>query len=151
MNLTIRQWTIISVLAGAFIAAALVVARGNTGGDAAGTVDTTVDDVTWCALLQPVSAWGGILDGSAEGDDANELTNLGRAVEEARSKGRVGSRPDLARVADLILLTEVALDEGLGLGDALIEAQGQTDQDRVAEAIDRIDSELIDCGHDPVG
>ncbi len=149
MNLTVRQWAIVSILAAGFFAAAWLVSQGDGGG--ATTESEDFDEVVWCQTANALSTWGGILDGSAEGDDPGDLTNLRRALDDARSVGPLALRVDFARLADLAQLTDSALADGLSLADALTQAQGQTDQERVAEALDRVDEAIVECGHDPVG
>lgn len=149
MNLTVRQWTIVSVLAAGFIVAAWLVSSGGGGGGIVESED--FDEVAWCQTANALSTWGGILDGSADGDDAGELPNLRRALDDARTVGPLALRVDFARIADLALLTDNALADGLSLADALAQAQGQTDGDRVAEALGRVDEAIVDCGHEPVG
>ena len=148
MNLTVRQWTIISLVAAVFVAAAVLVSRGNDNGPSDATTD--FDDVAWCQAANAIGAWGGILDGSASGDDAGDIANLRRALTDAQAAAPAELRIDIARLIDLGLLVDSALAGGLDLEAALANAHGQTDPERVVEATRRVSDALVACGHDPV-
>jgi len=148
MNLTVRQWTVVSVLAAVFVIAAVVLSRGDDTGAAEPLDD--FDEVAWCQAANAIGAWGGILDGSAAGDDAGDITNLRRALTDARVVAPAELRIDIARLIDLGLLVDSALAGGLGLEAALAEGRGQTDPDRLADSIGRVSDALVACGHEPV-
>lgn len=152
MNLTVRQWSIIAVLAAGFIIAAVIVARdpGTSSSGSVGQGDEPFDEVVWCQAAGAVSRWGGVLDGSAVGDDADDIVNLQRALDDGRSASPLDLTIDFARIIDLALLIEQGLDSETDLSAALSRAQAQTDLPRVEEAVGRISDALVECGHDPL-
>jgi len=139
---------VISVLAAVFVIAAVVVSRGDDTGSAETRDD--FDEVAWCQAANAIGAWGGILDGSASGDDASDITNLRRALTDARVVAPAELRIDIARLIDLGLLVDSALADGLELEAALAKGRGQTDPERLAEATRRVSDALVACGHEPV-
>ncbi len=155
MDFSPRQWIVIAVLIVGFGAAAVAVSN-NTGSldnePAPGaSAEPTVDEIAWCSLLAPVSTWGGILDGSAEGDNRGDVENLQIALEEARTVAPTELGIKMARLLDLALLTRLALVDNTSLDAALSRAQAQTDQPRVSAAVEALDAALQACGHDRVG
>ncbi len=149
MNFSVRQWTIISVLAAVFVVAALLVSRGNETPVTDAVAE--FDQVAWCQATNAIGAWGAILDGSAAGDDPGDITNLRRALADARAVAPLDLSIDIARLMDLSLLVDSALADGLDLEAALAKAQDQTDTDRVATATRRVSDALLACGHAPLG
>ncbi len=151
MNLSLRQWTIVAVLGVGFIVAAFLVSGNGSAGPEV-SLDEPVDPVAWCAALQPVSTWGGILDGQVDNNDAaSDVTNLLQALGDARTTAAATMKPDFARLLDFTMLTDNSLRDGLSVADAVAKAQTQTDQVRVADAVGRISSAVVACGHDPLG
>ncbi len=148
MNFTVRQWTIISALAAVFVAAALLVSRGDDNGVSEAAAE--FDQVAWCQATNAIGAWGAILDGSAVGDDPRDITNLRRALADARAAAPIDLSIDIARLMDLSLLVDSALSDGLDLEAALAKAQDQTDTGRVSTAISRVSDALVACGHNPL-
>jgi len=156
VDFSLRQWLVIVVLIAGFAVAAVVVSRGGDSVDEHGVqaepiTEPRVDEVAWCALLAPLPRWGGILDGSAGGDDPDHVANLQPALEEVQAVAPTALAIDIARLLDLVLLTKQALDDSDSLGDALAVASAQTDQPRVRAAVATLDDALVACGHSPVG
>lgn len=149
MNFTPRQWLIVIALAATFLGAAAWYASADPIIIDADDTVAEVDEVALCAALGQVSAWGGILDGSAEGDDSGDVANLRVALNEARGLAPVDLAIDLARLLDLTMLTDLALTDDATLTQALATGAAQTDPERVAEAMDRVNEAIIDCGHPP--
>ncbi len=145
MRLTVRQWAIVAALAAGFIVAAIVVADGGSAPVDDATVD--FDEVAWCRTAGAISAWGGVLDGSA--DDADDVTNLLTALQDARFRAPLDLQVDVARLADLVMLTRQELDTST-VADALERAKEQTDQPRVEQAVTAVSDALVDCGHPPL-
>ncbi len=145
MRLTVRQWAIVAALAAGFIVAAIVVADGGSAPVDDATVD--FDEVAWCRTAGAISAWGGVLDGSA--DDADDVTNLLTALQDARFRAPLDLQLDVARLADLVMLTRQELDTS-NVADALERAKEQTDQPRVEQAVTAVRDALVDCGHPPL-
>lgn len=139
---------VVSVLAAVFVIAAVVVSRGDDTGSAE-TLDD-FDEVAWCRAANAIGAWGGILDGSAAGDDAGDISNLRRALTDARAVAPAELRIDIARLIDLGLLVDSALADGLDLEAALAKGRGQTDPDRLAASTGRVSDALVTCGHGPL-
>lgn len=150
MNFSPRQWIIVIALAAAFIGTALWFA--SAGPDVVDADDATavVDEVAMCAALGQVSAWGSILDGSAEGDDPRDVANLRVALVAARDVTPVDLSIDIARLLDLTMLTDLALTDDATLIDALASGSAQTDTERVSEAAARVNDAVVSCGHEPV-
>ena len=157
MDFSLRQWLVIVVLVAGFAVAAVAVSRGGEtsvdehGVQAEAVTEPRVDERAWCALLAPVGAWGGILDGSAAGDDADDVVNLQAALSEAQAVAPTALAIEMARLLDLVLLTKQALSDSGSLEDALADASAQTDQARVTAAVSSLDDALAGCGHDPLG
>jgi len=150
VNFSPRQWLIVIVLAAGFIGAALWVSSGDPVAVDADDTPAVVDEVALCAALGQVSAWGGILDGSADGDDPGDVANLRAALAEVRDAAPVDLAIDIARLLDLTMLTDLALTGDATLTDALAVGSAQTDQERVAEAAGRLNDAIVDCGHTAV-
>ena len=131
-----------------FVVLAFAVSRDDSGGPAETAAE--FDEVVWCQAANAISAWGGILDGSAIGDEADDVPNLRRALTDARAVAPANLRVDIARLIDLALLTDNAIDDGLDLETALAQADDQTDQVRVAQAAVKVSEALVACGHAPV-
>lgn len=146
MRLTLRQWIVVAVLAAGFIIAAIVVADGGSA-----PVDETpdFDEVAWCQAASAISAWGGILDGSADDADPDDVVNLHTALQEARLQAPIDVQIEIARLADLVMLTRQELDTGT-VADALARARQQTDQPRVDAAVAAVSEALVECGHPPL-
>lgn len=156
MDFSWRQWLVIVLLIAGFAVAAFVVSRGGESTDEHGVqaepiTEPQVDEAAWCALLAPLPRWGGILDGSADGDNPGHLANLQPALEEVQAVAPTVLAIDIARLLDLVLLTKQALDDADSLDDALAAASAQTDQPRVRAAVATLDDALGACGHAPVG
>ena len=150
VNFTLRQWAVIAGLSAAFIVAAIVVANDEPAPSTAVDEDT-FDEVVWCESANAISRWSTILDGSLAGDSLDELLNLETTLDEARSVAPAELRTDVARLFDYALLTVQAIERNDGDLDAgLADAKGNTDQNRVNEAIERVNDAVVACGHDPI-
>jgi hypothetical protein len=150
VNFSLSQWLIVIVLAAGFIGSALWLSSTGSGEIASTDVVTEVDEDAVCAVLGQVSAWGSILDGSADGDDPGDVANLRTALADARHLTPVDLSIDLARLLDLAMLTDLALADDVTLTEALAAGSSQTDPERVAEAVGRVNDAIVECGHAPV-
>ncbi len=151
VNFTLRQWAIIVGLSAAFIVTALVVARDDPAPSTAVAGEASFDEVVWCESANAISRWGTILDGSLAGDTLDDLVNLRVTLDEARGVAPEALRTDLARLYDYALLTVQAIERNDGDLDAgLAAAKDNTDQNRVNEAIARVNDAVVDCGHPPL-
>lgn len=150
MNFSPRQWLIVIVLAAGFLGAALWFASADPEIVDADDTPAEVDEVALCAALGQVSAWGSILDGSVEGDDAGDVANLRIALAEARNAAPVELAIDISRLLDLTMLTDLALTDDATLSEALAAGSAQTDSERVTEAAGRVNTAIIGCGHGAV-
>ena len=109
------------------------------------------DEVLWCETANAISRWRTMLDGSLAGDSADEVVNLELTLDEARGVAPTSLRTDVARLYDYALITVQAIERSDGdLDAALIDAKGNTDQNRVNQAIDRVNDAIVACGHDPI-
>lgn len=150
MNFTLRQWAIIAGLSAAFIVAALVVAQDQPAPTSA-VNENGFDEIVWCETANAISQWRTLLDGSLTGDTLDDLENLRVTLDEARRVAPTDLRTDVARLFDYALLTVQAIERTDGDLDAgLITAKGNTDQNRVNEAITRVNAAVIECGHAPI-
>lgn len=150
MNFTLRQWAVIAGLSAAFIIAAIIVAQDEPAPSTAVEAET-FDEVLWCETANALSRWRTLLDGSLAGDSLDELINLRTTLDEARAVAPTELRTDIARLYDYSLLTVQAIERNDGDLDAgLTDAKGNTDQNRVNAAIDRVNDAVVDCGHDPI-
>lgn len=147
VNFSPTQWLIVIVLAAGFIGAALWLSSTDSDDGANTGVVAQVDEVAVCAALGQVSAWGSILDGSADGDDPGDVANLRAALAEARDLAPVDLAIDIARLLDLAMLTDLSLTDDATLTGALAAGSAQTDPERVAEAIGRVNDAIVGCGH----
>lgn len=147
MRLTLRQWAIVAALAAGFIVAAIVVADGGSAPVDDATVD--FDEVAWCRTAGAISAWGGVLDGSADEADRGDIVNLHTALLDARLQAPPELQIEVARLADLVMLTRQELDTST-VTDALERAGEQTDQPRVEVAVSAVSDALVDCGFPPL-
>jgi hypothetical protein len=147
VNFSPRQWLIVIVLAAVFIGAALWISSADPEVVDADDTPAEVDEVALCAALGQVSAWGGILDGSADGDDPGDVANLRAALTEARDVAPVDLTIDIARLLDLTMLTDLALTGDATLAEALAAGSAQTDEQRVTEAAGRLNDAIVNCGH----
>ncbi len=145
-----RQWLIVIALAAGFIGAAVWISSSDPVIVDADDTAAGVDEVALCSALGQVSAWGGILDGSADGDDPRDVANLRVALNKARGAAPVDLAIDIARLLDFTMLTDLALTDDATLTDALAVGTSQTDQERVTEATERVNAAIVDCGHDAV-
>ena len=150
VNFSLRQWAVLVALSAVFIVAAVVIASDEPSpSPTAG--DETFDEILWCETANALSRWNTILDGSLAGDSLDELINLEMTLDEARSVAPVELRTDVARLFDYALLTVQAIERNDGDLDAgLADAKGNTDQNRVNEAIERVNDAVVACGHDPI-
>ncbi|MEM9466987.1 MAG: hypothetical protein AAGA90_16560 [Actinomycetota bacterium] len=150
MNFTLRQWAVIAGLSAAFIVTAIVVSQ-NEPAPSTAVEEETFDEVLWCETANAISRWGSILDGSLAGDSLDDLINLETTLDEARGIAPAELRTAVARLFDYALLTVQAIERNDGDLDAgLVDAKGNTDQNRVNEAIERVNDAVVACGHDPI-
>ncbi|MEM8704894.1 MAG: hypothetical protein AAGE98_00440 [Actinomycetota bacterium] len=149
MNFTLRQWAVIAGLSAVFIVAAILVSN-----DTPDPVEVEVqefDEVVWCENANAMSRWRTFLDGSVEGDTLDEIINLRTTLDEARDIAPDTLRTDVARLYDYALLTVQAIDRADGdLGIGLLDAQSNTDQVRVQQAIVAVSDSVEACGHTPL-
>jgi hypothetical protein len=150
VNFTLRQWAVIAGLSAAFIVAAIIVAQDEPAPSTAVEEDT-FDEVVWCETANALSRWNSMLDGSLAGDSLDDLRNLQTTLDEARAVAPIEIRTDIARLYDYSLLTTQAVERNDGdLDAALVDAKGNTDQNRVTDAIERVNRAVVDCGHAPI-
>ena len=150
MNFTLRQWAVIAGLSAVFIITAIVVAQDEPAPSTA-VEEASFDEVLWCETANAITRWRTILDGSLAGDSLDELINLRTTLDEARAVAPAELRTDIARLYDYSLLTVQAIERNDGDLDAgLIDAKGNTDQNRVNDAIGRVNDAVVACGHDPI-
>lgn len=150
VNFTLRQWAIIAGLAAVFIVAAIVVSRDEPAPSTAIEPDT-FDEVVWCETANAISRWRSILDGSVEGDTPDDVINLRETLDDARSIAPTDLRTDVARLYDYALLTAQAIERNDGdVGAGVADAKGNTDQERVNQALERVNDSVVACGHPPL-
>ena len=150
MNFTLRQWAVIAGLSAVFIITAIVVAQDEPSPSTA-VEEEAFDEVLWCETANAITRWRTILDGSLAGDSLDELINLRTTLDEARAVAPAELRTDIARLYDYSLLTVQAIERNDGELDAgLADAKGNTDQNRVNDAIGRVNDAVVACGHDPI-
>lgn len=147
VNFTLRQWAIIAGLSAAFIITAIIVARDEPTSSNA-VQETEFDEIVWCETANAISRWRTMLDGSLAGDSLDEVVNLRTTLDEARPLAPALISRDVARLYDYALLTVQAIEANDGDLDAgLAAAKNNIDQNRVNEAIERVNEAVIDCGH----
>ena len=146
VNFTSRQWGVIAALSAAFIVAAIVVSNDSLPPEAVEV--EAFDEIVWCETANAISTWRSILDGSVDGDTLDDIVNLQTTLDEARAVAPAELRTDVARLFDFALLTTQAVERADGdLAIALLDAQSNTDQVRVQQAIAAVSSSVEGCGH----
>lgn len=149
VNFTWRQWGVIAALSAAFIVAAIVVSNDSLPPEAVEV--EAFDEIVWCETANAISTWRSILDGSVDGDTLDDIVNLQTTLDEARAVAPAELRTDVARLFDFALLTIQAVERADGdLAIALLDAQSNTDQVRVQQAITAVSSAVEGCGHPPL-
>ena len=149
VNFTLRQWGVIAALSAAFIVAAIVVSNDSLPPEAVEV--EAFDEIVWCETANAISTWRSILDGSVDGDALDDIVNLQTTLDEARAVAPAELRTDVARLFDFALLTTQAVERADGdLAIALLDAQSNTDQVRVQQAIAAVSSSVEGCGHTPL-
>ncbi|MEL0001217.1 MAG: hypothetical protein VW623_14020, partial [Acidimicrobiaceae bacterium] len=109
------------------------------------------DEIVWCETANAISTWRSILDGSVDGDTLDDIVNLQTTLDEARAVAPAELRTDVARLFDFALLTVQAVERADGdLVIGLLDAQSNTDQVRVQQAIATVSSSVEGCGHTPL-
>ena len=84
-------------------------------------------------------------------DTLDDIVNLQTTLDEARAVAPAGLRTDVARLFDFALLTVQAIERADGdLAIGLLDAQSNTDQVRVQQAIATVSSSVEGCGHTPL-
>ena len=149
VNFTLSQWGVIAALSAAFIVAAIVVSNDSLPPEAVEV--EAFDEIVWCETANAISTWRSILDGSVDGDTLDDIVNLQTTLDEARAIAPAELRTDVARLFDFALLTIQAVERADGdLAIALLDAQSNTDQVRVQQAITAVSSSVEGCGHPPL-
>ena len=148
MNFTLRQWAVIAGLSAAFIVAAIIVSNDTVPAE---VVEQEFDEVVWCENANALSTWRSFLDGSVDGDTLDDIVNLRTTLDEARDIAPEALRNDVARLYDFALLTVQAVERADGdLDVGLLDAQSNTDQVRVQQAIRAVSASVEACGHAPL-
>jgi len=146
VNFTLRQWGVIAALSAAFIVTAIVVSDDSLTPEAVEV--EAFDEIVWCETANAISTWRSILDGSVDGDTLDNIVNLQTILDEARAIAPAELRTDVARLFDFTLLTVQAVERADGdLAVALLDAQSNTDQVRVQQAIATVSGSVEGCGH----
>ena len=84
-------------------------------------------------------------------DTLDDIVNLQTTLDEARAVAPAELRTDVARLFDFALLTVQAVERADGdLVIGLLDAQSNTDQVRVQQAIATVSSSVEGCGHTPL-
>ncbi|MEO0493240.1 MAG: hypothetical protein AAF081_07480 [Actinomycetota bacterium] len=149
MNFTLRQWGVIVALSAVFIVAAIVISNDTTAPEAIEVEE--FDEVVWCETTNAISTWRSILDGSVDGDSLDDIVNLQTTLDEARDVAPEELRTDVARLYDFALLMVQAVERADGdLEIGLLDAQSNTDQIRVQQAITALNASVEGCGHTPL-
>ena len=149
VNFTSRQWGVIAALSAAFIVAAIVVSNDSLPPEAVEV--EAFDEIVWCETANAISTWRSILDGSVDDDTLDDIVNLQTTLDEARAVAPAELRTDVARLFDFALLTTQAVERADGdLTIALLDAQSNTDQVRVQQAIAAVSNSVEGCGHTPL-
>ena len=109
------------------------------------------DEIVWCEAANAISTWRSILDGSGNGDTIDDIVNLQTTLDVARAVAPTELHNDVARLFDFALLTVQAVERADGdLAIALLDAQSNTDQVRVHQAIATVNRSVESCGHTPL-
>jgi hypothetical protein len=149
VNFTLRQWGVIAVLSAAFIVAAIVVSNDSLPPEVVEV--EAFDEIVWCETANAISTWRSVLDGSVDGDTLDDIVNLQTTLDEARAVAPAELRTDVARLFDFTLLTVQAVERANGdLAIGLLDAQSNTDQVRVQQAIATVSGSVEGCGHTPL-
>ncbi len=148
MNFTLRQWSIIVVLAASFIATAILMSRGED--PAVEETAIEFDEVVWCEAANAIRRWSSILDGSADGDSIDDVRNLRRALADGRLVTPQELGFEIARLQDFAMLVEQGDKVEGDLAAGLVSAQGNVDTERVASAVAALNNALGECGLDTI-
>jgi len=148
VNFTLRQWGVIVGLSLFFFVTAYVVSQGEP--EASTAIDEKpFDEIVWCEKANALSQWRTFLDGSVDGDSANDIANLRNELDGARDIAPVELRPNMARLFDYSLLVTQAIERNDGdLDAALSEAQTSVDMERINESIGLLSESIVACGHE---
>ncbi|MBQ87888.1 MAG: hypothetical protein CL433_03455 [Acidimicrobiaceae bacterium] len=149
VNFTLRQWGVIAALSAGFIVAAIIVSKDSLTPQAVEV--QAFDETVWCETANAISTWRSILDGSVDGDTLADTVNLQTTLDEARAIAPAELRTNVARLFDFALLMVQAVERADGdLALALLDAQSNTDQVRVQQAIASVSGSVEGCGHTPL-
>ena len=149
VNFTLRQWGVIAALSAGFIVAAIIVSKDSLTPQAVEV--QAFDETVWCETANAISTWRSILDGSVDGDTLADTVNLQTTLDEARAIAPAELRTNVARLFDFALLMVQAVERADGdLALALLDAQSNTDQVRVQQAIAMVSGSVEGCGHTPL-